>query len=122
MIPENSYQLAEYARTQLGDALRTVAVLDEDDCRVVYTRDDLRERYAPEQYKRTAGSYRTALGADSHFDGDLPVGAKRATIHYHDNAFVFQFPHDDCHSLLLSVEPDVGSRLRSFVDGCQARL
>lgn len=122
MPTETGRQLTEYAGVQVGDALRTVAILYENDCEVVFLRDDLKEQYEPEQYNQVATSYRTKLTHDTHSDDGHPVGDKHSTIHYHENAFVFQFPHENCHSILLSVEPDVGSRLESFIEGCRKRL
>lgn len=122
MPRDTSTRLVEYASGQVDDALRTVAVLEADGCEVVFLRDDLQEAYSPAQYKRVAESFRTDLGMDTSVPGGSPVGEKRSVVHYHDRAFVFQFPHEDCHSILLSVEPTVGSRLRSFIEGCEQRL
>jgi len=122
MIREAGNQLAEYALNELGDEVRTVAVLYEDDCEVVYLRDDLRESYEPEDYKEVADSFRIEMRGEQHLKKESPIGPKRSIIHYHDNAFVFQFPHDDCHSIILSVAPSVGSDLRSFINACGERI
>ena len=122
MPHEPFIQLVEYARNQIGDALRTVAVLYEEDCEVIYLRDDLQTAYSPDQYKRVAGSFRTELSNRRSEAKSSSIGESIATIHYHEDAYVFQFPHDNCHSVLLSVETEVGSRLRSFVEGCQTHM
>lgn len=122
MPRETGNRLADYARGQIGDALRTVVVLYENDCVVVYLRDDLRKTYTPEQYREVADSFRTDMRIDAHSSGETSIGQKRSLIHYHENAYVFQFPHDDCHSILMSVKPSVGSRLRSFINECQKRI
>jgi len=115
-------QLAEYARGEISDALRTVAVLYEDDCEIVYLRDDLKKTYNPEQYKKVADAFRTDLSSTPDTSDETPIGQKHSLIHYHENAYVFQFPHDDCHSILMSVNPSVGSQLRSFLTECQKRI
>lgn len=122
MPGETSNQLVEYAREQVGDSLRTVSVLYENDCEVVYLRKNLQGTYNPDQYKRVAGSFRIDIGEEIHRSGNSPVGNKNCIIHYHENAYVFQFPHDGCHSILLSVEPEVGSRLKSFIEGCDNQI
>ena len=117
-----SNRLVEYAREHIGNALRTVAVIYENDCEVIYLREDLQTAYDPEQYKSVAESFRTDLGLAAHVTGESPVGGKQAIIHQHDSAFVFQFPHEDCHSILMSVDPEVGSQLRSFASECQQQI
>jgi hypothetical protein len=111
--------LVDYALDQVGEALRTVTVLYEDDCSIVFLRDDLEASYDLEQYERVAASFRTDLGVEEHLSGESPVGRKRALVHYHDRAYVFQFPHEDCHSILLSVDPTVGTQLSSFITECR---
>ena len=115
-------RLAEYALSEISDELRTVTVLYEDDYEIIYLRDDLQESYDPDLYRRVVDSFRVEMSGERHLEDESSVGSKRATIHYHDNAYVFQFPHDDCHSILLSVVPSVGSQLRSFINACEQRL
>ncbi|WP_134671837.1 hypothetical protein [Halorussus marinus] len=115
-------RLAGYATDQLGDALRTVFVLFEDDWKPIYIRDDIRQTYTEDRYERVAESFRIDFEAGVHERPETEIGSKAAIVHYHDNAYVFQFPHEQCHSVLLSVEPEVGSKLSSFIDGCRDRL
>jgi hypothetical protein len=122
MPTETGAELIEYAQNQVGDALRTVAILYEEGFEVVYLRDDLSKNYDPTQYKEIAASFRIDLKEDLHQSSESLIGEKISTIHYHENAYVFQFLHEDCHSLLLSVEPDVGERLQYFIEGCEDRI
>ncbi|MBX0325610.1 hypothetical protein EGH21_21540 [Halomicroarcula sp. F13] len=122
MPHETAARLAEYAHNNVNDALRTIAVIYEDDCEVVYLRDDLKGEYTADEYKAVAGSFRVVPELTADMTSEAPLGSKHCLIHYHEDAFVFQFPHEGCHSILLSVEPTVGSRLRSFINGCQEQL
>lgn len=115
-------QLVEYAREQIDDALRTVVILYKDDCEVVYLRDDIRQTYTPDSYKQVAESFQIDLNTEIHERSSSQIGEKAAVIHYHEGAYVFQFPCDDCHSILLSVEPQVGTQLKSFIEGCQKQI
>jgi NAD-dependent DNA ligase len=119
---ETGQQLAKYARSEVDQALRTVTVLYEDDCEVVYVRDDLQKEYAESQFKRNADSFRVDGVLDKVNEEHPFIGEKNSIIHYHENAYVFQFPHENCHSILMSVEPTVGSQLKSFISACQDRL
>jgi len=114
MADHAAARLAEHGRQQLGEQLRTVAILYEDDCEVVYLRDDLREEYTPEAYESVAELLKVSDPAGTATD-DLPVGERKALVHYHDGGFVFQFPRENCHSIVFSVESDVGSKLESFI-------
>lgn len=122
MPSETGNELVEYAQSQVGDALRTVAVLYEDDSEVIYLRDDLAHEYSREQYRHISASFRIDLNEELHQSNTSLVDEKIAIIHYHDSAYVFQFPHDGCHSILLSIEPRVGERLQNFIEGCDRRI
>ncbi|MEF8787227.1 MAG: hypothetical protein V5A45_14955 [Haloarculaceae archaeon] len=122
-MPQNTgTRLVQYARQQVDDALRTVLVLYDNDYEILYLRDDLKGSYSPEEYESVAESFRIEMNAEASDWEDAPIGEKATVIHYHDSAYVFQFPHEDCHSILLSVEPRVGSRLKSFIDGCREQI
>lgn len=122
MEKEVATQLEEYARNQVDKSLRTVAILFEGDSEVLYLRDDLRAEYDASDYKSVVDTFRQVPELGRTRTGDLPLGNKKCLIHYHDAAFVFQFPSENCHSILLSVEKDVGSRLQTFIEGCQNQL
>jgi len=122
MPRETGNNLVEYALSEVDEKLRTVAVVFEDDFEILYLRDDLQETYSSSQYNRVVDSFRTERTPERDGKATAPLGAKQSLIHYHERAFVFQFPHADCHSILLSVEPSVGPRLESFITACQNRL
>lgn len=115
-------RLVTYGRKKADDSLRTIAILSEDDCEILYLRDDLKDEYDPEEYKAVADSFRTDESIEPQETVDSPAGRKKSVIHYHDHAFVFQFPHDEYHSVLMSVEPTIGSQLKSFINECQKRI
>lgn len=122
MVEEVAAQLGEYAHDQVDNALRTLAIVYEGDCEVVYLRNDLKGEYSASDYKSVVDTFRHVPELDQTTTRDVPLGDKNCLIHYHEKAFVFQFPHEGCHSILLSVDPSVGSRLQSFIEGCQERL
>lgn len=121
MPRETSNRLVEFALDHIDDALRAVVVLYETDHDVIYLREDLDDNYTPTRFESVVDSFRIEGICDQETAGTL-IGEKQAVIHHHDEAFVFQFPHLDCHSILLSVEPEVGSQLRAFVNECQERI
>lgn len=122
MTADSTNRLVEYARDQMDDALRTAFILYEDGFEVLYLRDDIRKTYSADQYKRVVESFRTDPNVDTPEEGGSQIGEKISLIHYHEGAFVFQFPHEDCHSIILSVETHIGSQLKSFIEGCQNQI
>lgn len=122
MVKEVATQLGDYARKQVDKSLRTVTIVYEDDWEVIYLRNDLGEKYSPSDYKLVVDTFRQVPELGRGVTSDVPLGDKKCLIHYHDGAFVFQFPYENCHSILLSVEKSVGARLQTFIDGCQNQL
>ena len=122
MPHETTAELEDYALKNVNEALRTIAILHEDSCEVTYIRNDLKGEYSKEEYYAVADTFRDGPELTEQKTKDAPLGSKQSLIHYHEKAYVFQFPHERCHSILLSVETTVGSRLKSFINGCQEQL
>jgi hypothetical protein len=122
MPHESTAELEDYAHNTVNEALRTIAILYEDGCEIVYLRDNLKGKYSKQEYYAVADTFREIPELKESKTEDAPLGSKQALVHYHEKAYVFQFPHEQCHSILLSVDPTVGSRLKSFITGCQERL
>lgn len=122
MPRDTGNQLAEYAREEVGEALRTVVVVYEADFDVIYLRSDLEQSYSQDRYESVVDSFRIELRANIHDTDTSLIGPKQSIVHYHDKAYVFQFPHKDCHSILLSVEPRVGTQLQEFITACKQRI
>ncbi|QIO25401.1 hypothetical protein [Haloarcula sp. JP-L23] len=122
MPHQTSAKLADFAQSTADDALRTIVIVYESDCELIHLRDDLRDRYTAEEYKAVVDTFKEIPELTNDITRDSPLGSKQSLIHHHEKAFVFQFPHEGCHSILLSVDPTVGSRLRSFINGCQQQL
>ena len=122
MPRDTATALQEFALESVGQSLRTIVVVFEADFEVEYLRDDLKDRYSATEYGDIVETFRTVPDVNEEFPGEHSIGPRRCLIHYHQNAFVFQFPHEGCHSILLSVEPTVGSRLEDFIIECQERI
>ncbi len=122
MPEETGRRLAEYATEHVGGALRAVVVIYQDSIEIIYLSDKLATSYSREAFTRIADSFRDQLGDHRNTSQDSPLGSKHCFIHHYENAFIFQFPHEDCHSILMSVEPQVGSNLDRFVRECKHYL
>lgn len=51
-----------------------------------------------------------------------PVGERRGIVHYHENAFVIQFPVSASESILISLSPDAGRDLMDFLETCRQKV
>lgn len=122
MSVEATARLAKYAREELGDSLRTIAIIYEDSFEVLYLREDLKDRYTRETYGDIVDVFREIPAPSWHGEGESPLGDRTSVVHCYENAFVFQFNISGCHSVLMSVEPDVGTKLRTFIGDCQERF
>jgi len=122
MPQESAAELEDYAHSTVNEGLRTIAILYEDSCEVTYLRDDLKGKYSKQEYYAVADTFREIPELTESKTEGAPLGSKQALVHYHEKAYVFQFPHERCHSILLSVDPTVGSRLKTFINGCQKQL
>jgi len=119
---ETSERLVNFSKDRVGDSLRTVVVLYKDNFEMVYLNKRLQESYSSEQYEKAVKSFKIDMSEAFHDTPDSQIGHKNCLVHSHENAYVFQFPHEDCHSILLSVEPEVGSQLNSFIESCRKQL
>lgn len=122
MSVESTARLAQYAKEELGESLRTVAIIYDDDFEALYLRDDLKSRYTKQTYGDIVSLFREIPAASWTGEGDSPLGGRTSVVHCYENAFVFQFNISGCHSVLMSVEPDVGTKLRTFIGDCQDRF
>ena len=114
--------LLDFALERVEHLLRTVTVIYEDDSEVIYLREDLEQRYSAQEYESIVDVFRTDMGFDATGPSGAPLGSKESIIHYHEDGFVFQFNHEDCHSILLSVDPEGGSQLQAFITECRKRI
>ncbi|WP_136717942.1 hypothetical protein [Halorientalis salina] len=119
MVRDTARRVTDHVLDQVGDELRTTAVLTPDDWEVVYLRDDLSEQYAPDEYEQALTAFRATTEVDQPAVETLPIGERRAVVHYHEHAFVLQFPYQPGKTVIVSVEPAVGSSLGSFIDECR---
>ena len=107
---------AAFVHDRIGEGLRTVVLVNEDDWEVAYLRDDLKAAYGQETYTEVVDAFRLEKGFISPGTTDHPVGERRALVHYHENAFVLQFPFSQTETILVSVTNDAGRDLMGFIE------
>lgn len=112
-------RVIDYLLDRLDEGLRTVLVVSGSEYSVEYIRDDLRRAYSQETFTRVVETFRLKQPLFTPEIEAYPVGERRAVVHYHEHAFVLQFPFSESETILISVEEDVGRDLLEFIDTCR---
>ncbi|MFC7204943.1 hypothetical protein ACFQJC_15605 [Haloferax namakaokahaiae] len=119
MVESTAQQLANYLKTRVGDGLRTVIIVSEDDYEIQYLRRDLKEQYSKRAFDEVVDDVRVESLPLAQLVESHPIGEQRAVVHYYDSAFVVQFPYSDTEQILISVATDAGASLLQFIEGCR---
>ena len=119
MVEETAERLTEYLYDRVGDGLRTVVIVRDDDYAIHYLSDELRREYTNETYEAVVDTFRLESPFLSEELADTPVGERRALIDYHENACVIQFPYSASETILISVSREAGRDLIEFVEACR---
>lgn len=119
MIQTAAKRLTRYLRDELEVGLRTVVIVQEESHEIYYLRQDLREEYTEATYEQVIETFRLDDSSISPEIDGTPVGDRRAVVHYHENAFVLQFPFSETESVLISITPEAGRSLLQFIEDCR---
>lgn len=119
MVHEAARRVTEYLLDTVGDDLRTVTIVRPDDFDVTYLSDALKREYSAETFATVVDTFRLNQPLFSPDIEGAPVGERRAILHYHEHAFVLQFPFSATETILISVDRDVGRDLLGFIEDCR---
>lgn len=119
MVEETAKLLADYVHDRVGDGLRTVVIVNEDDYEIHYLNDGLRRDYTKGAFTEVVDSFRLEDPFQSPELAGKPVGERRAIIEYHENACVIQLPFSASETILISVSRDAGRDLIEFIESCR---
>lgn len=119
MVQNTAEQLTEQLLDRLDGGLRTVVIVKESGHEIAYLREDLRDTYSEETFTEVVDTFRLDQPFMSPGIDDRPVGERRAVVHYHEDAFVLQFPFSDTESILISLARETGRDLLQFIDYCR---
>lgn len=112
-------RITDYLQDRVGGGLRTVVIVGEDGWEVCHLRRDLREEYTEETYDEVVGTFRLEHPFLAPETESRPVGKRHAIVHYHEHAFVVQFPLSETESILVSLTPETGRNLLRFIENCR---
>ena len=119
MVEETAELLADYLYDRIGEGLRTVVIIRDDDYEIKYLNDALRQDYTKDTYTEVVDTFRLEEPFLSPGLSGQPIGERRALIDYHENACVIQFPYSEAETILLSVSREAGQDLIEFIESCR---
>jgi hypothetical protein len=119
MVEEAAELLAEYVYDRIGDGLRTVVIIYNDDFEIRYLNDNLQQEYTKEAYEEVVNTFRLEDPFLSPKLEGQPVGERRALVDYHEHACVIQLPYSESETILISISRDAGRDLVEFIESCR---
>lgn len=112
--------LIDFLEDRAGKMHRGTARYDDDSTDVLYLRDDLREQRMRSQIDRMLNRVRSE--ATSKEENSFPFGDLYATVRIFEEATVLHFPQGRDRGIVVSLEPDTGQDLNTFVGQCLSQI
>lgn len=112
--------LVSYLRRQAGDYLRGVVIYTTDDYDVLYLRDDLHVQQFNEKTERMCNHLKQETRTREQ--RALPFDGFHGTIRFFEEAMVMHYPHTQERGTVITLEPEVGRNLTSFMHECEKRI
>lgn len=115
MSIEVSRALAGFFKQEVGQSLRLVGHYTDAEIDLVYLRADLQQRYDEGDFQQTFAIHRQDKAAAAQQQSVIAAGNHHATLRIYDEAIVFNFAQTDEIGTVVSVTPEVGRDLLTFV-------
>ena len=112
-----SMSLVEDLQAEVGDDLRAVAAYEEDDCMLLYERDDVAAK--PRIIDKIHEELILEGMGTEYIEGVFDVGRLSCTMHSFDEAMCFHFVRGSMRGAFISIEPDALLPLEQFVNICK---
>lgn len=115
MSMQVSESLAAFFREEAGEDLRLVAHYTDQSVEFVYLREDLDSEYDESDFRQTFDVHRQDRIAAAKQAEVIDAGEHHCTLRVYDGAIVFNFAQTDDIGTIVSVNPDVGKTLLTFI-------
>lgn len=122
MSKQTSEALANFFKQEAGDAVRLVAHYTADSIEFVYLRDDLAENYEKSDFEDSFAIHRQDKAAAARQEETINAGSHHCTLRVYDEAIVFNFAQTGDVGTIVSMNPETGRDLLSFMTRCLKRL
>jgi len=109
--------LVEELQDEVGDSLRAVAAYEENDCTLLYERDDIASK------SRVIDTIHEELILEGmgteYLESVFQVGRLNCTMHSFDEAMCFHFVRGSMRGVFVSLDVDALLPLEDFVSICK---
>lgn len=110
-----SKSLATFFKQETGEALRLVAHYTDDSFDIVFLRDDLEKEYDDRAFRETFRNHRKDKAVARSQSEIINAGEQHCSLRVYDRAIVFNFSQTGDIGTIVSVSPDVGPDLLTFI-------
>lgn len=117
MAVHASQRLVEFLQDTAGEALRVVFHYDNkhEDFEILYMRDDILEEYSESELRDHFDTFRRDAHIGKVQQSKLKTGDHHCSIRVYDETLLFNFTLGSRHNTIVSLDPEVGRDLLSFV-------
>lgn len=122
MSTQVSRALAEFFEEKTGTALRLVAHYNDESVEFVFLREDLEDHYTEADFERTFAIHRQEKETAVRQESAVDLGRHHCTLRVFDEAIVFNFAQSGGLGTVVSLSPEVGRDLISFITRCLQEL
>lgn len=117
MARRTTQKLIDYFHQRAGGALRVVFHYDNrsEDFEIMYMRDDIQSEYSERELETHFDTFRRDAHLAEVQQGKLRTGDHHCSIRVYDETLLFNFTLGQRYNTIISLDPDVGRDLLSFV-------
>lgn len=121
MAPEYANQLVDFLEDQAGDTLRGAVHYTKDDYEVIYLRDDVEALYPDEKLEELFQYYRRR-NAEKSDPAPFDLGNRHCSVACYDDAILFHFTQGESVGTVITLDPEAGRDMLSFITDCLEQL
>lgn len=118
-MTQNPDRFVAFLNERIGDSLRAVRLYTPDSHRSLYARDDVRERLSDKDVARFVARAQEELEERTDDIWWFTAGDLEATVRMFQETVIVNLLVSKEYGILVSLDANVASQLRSFIDDCQ---
>lgn len=114
-------RLVEFLQSQAGDTLRGAVHYTSDDDEVLYLREDVADLYSEETLVELFRYYRQR-NREKDTEDPFDLGNCHCSVDCYDDALLFHFTQGDEVGTVITLAPQAGRDMLSFITACLEQL
>jgi len=121
MPEESAARLVNFLEEQAGEYLRGAIHYSGDEYVSLYMRDDIDALYPPEKMQDLIEYYRQENQSQT-VEEPFDLGTNHCTVNFYDDAILFHFTQGDELGTVITLEPEAGRDIVTFITDCLEQL